>query len=433
MIIGFAAVVLILIALALAMILPPLIRPSAALKQTVARDEITLSIFKDQQAELDNDFKNGIITEDQYEQAKIDLERNMLEDLKDLKDLKEGEAAVAARPVPRIVPGIVGMFIPVLAIAFYVTYGAGTNGFEPEKATPTVTADQHSQSLEGMLEQLLARLDANPNDGEGWFMLARTYQFMKRYGDAVKAFEKTVALGGGQDATVLASYADAIAMASNRTVTPKSIALLEKAIQIDPNHVKALWLAGTAAYQDKKYKKALQYWSHLQGVLAPDSEELATITANVAEVKSLLGMTSGAVVPPMAMPTSTSQQPSPTASSPSGGAKVTGIVNLTDDLALKAELDDTLFIFARAAQGPKMPLAILRKQVRDLPVKFTLDDSMAMSAQMKLSSFSRIIVGARISKTGDAMKQPGDLEGYSAVLNVGDTAPVNVEINSIVD
>jgi len=441
---SFWLIVILLIGIALGFLLPPLLKKRVpySKEQFPDRDEMSLSIFRDQLAELNNDLKNNVITQDQYDQAKADLERSILSDITTTTDVAHAQTADAVvdetsqkHLVARSVPIALSVSVAVVAISLYITFGAGADGLEPEKVAPQVQADQHQESLDNMVKQLQDRLQAAPDDGEGWFMLARTYQFMKRYPEAVQAFQKAMALGGGQDANFLASYADAVAMASGRELNTQAVALLEKAIQIDPNHVKGLWLIGTAAYQNKDYAKALKHWQQLLSVLPQGSEESNQITANVTEVRALLGlppMQAGAVAA-----SSVQQQITQTnnmdTTAPLNGVRVFGTVSINNSLALQADVNDTLYIFARAAEGPRMPLAILRKQVKDLPLEFSLDDSLAMSPQMKLSSFSRVIVGARISKSGDAIAKPGDLEGYSAEYQLGDTNPVNIIIDRVVD
>jgi cytochrome c-type biogenesis protein CcmH len=391
----------------------------------VAREDLTVTVYKDQFAELDNDLKNGVISQEQFDQAKRDIERNLLADMKLLKDGSPVETATRSKTA-WVAVAVVGLFVPVSAVMLYGKWGAGEAGLNPQAATPQVSTDQHNANLQEMVAELEAKLQAEPNDGEGWVMLARSYQFMKRYDDAVKAFERVVALGGGQDPNVLATFADAVAMASGRRLTPRSVSLLDQALAVDPNHIKALWLRGTAAYQDQDYVSALKYWERLYAALPPGSEEAQTIAGNVMEVKSLLGMPA---TPPTALSGSLANDP--TAAS-GGNAVIKGTVTLAGAVASRVQPDDTVFVFARAATGPRMPLAIVRKQVKDIPFDFNLDDSMAMNPQMKLSNFSEVVVGARISKTGDAMPKPGDLEGYSQTMKVATAAPVNVVINKII-
>lgn len=411
---------------ALAFLLPPMIRARNS-QNGVIREEITVSIYQGQLAELENDLKNGTISEEQYAQAKQDLERNLL------SDVSPADLAAASAPArsgnPWIAVALVGIFVPAMAVGLYAKLGAGPQGLAPETATPVVKADQHNETIDGMLKQLEDKLAQNPDDGESWYMLARSYQFLKRFPEAADAFEKAVQLGGDQSADVLASYADAVAMASGKRLTDKSIELLDQALRVDANHVKALWLMGTAKYQNKDLRGALEYWERLFAVLPEGSEEAQQIAANIGELRATLGISAGLPV----APSKPARAPVASAAAPTGaGPVIRGQVNLGGAVAGRADPNDTVFVFARAAVGPKMPLAIVRKQVKDLPFEFALDDSLAMSPAMKLSAFERVIVGARISKAGNAMPQAGDLEGFSSEITVGSADPVSITIGTVV-
>ena len=431
-----------MLGVALAFLLPPLIRTKKN-QQGVLREEITVSIYQGQFSELANDLKNGTINQDQYAQAKQDLERNLL------SDVGPNDLAAVGLPVrsgkPWIAAAVVGILVPAMALGMYAKIGGGPHALsgnpgmpiEGDVASaeggpaPVVKAEQHKETIDGMLRQLEEKLAENPDDGESWYMLARSYQFLKRYPEASDAFEKAVKLGGDQSADVLAGYADAVAMAADKKLTDKSIQLLEQALQVDANHVKALWLMGTAKYQNKDLRGALEYWERLFAVLPEGSEEAKQIAANVDELKTTLGVPAGnsSASKPNSMG---SAKASASAPAGGGGPVVRGQVNLGGAVAAKADPNDTVFVFARAAKGPKMPLAIVRKQVKDLPFEFALDDSLAMNPAMKISAFDRVIVGARISKAGNALPQPGDLEGFSSEVEVGSTAAVNVTIGSVV-
>jgi len=427
---GFWAIVAIFVAITLAFLLPPLLRRSDT-SDVVARKELTITVYQDQFAELDNDLKNAVISQDQYDQAKIDLEKNLLEDIGKADQL---DALEKTKPSPlsnKIAAGIIIAVVPIFSVSLYQAWGGGAAAIDPESVPPEVKNEQHQQDIKGMVDSLVARLEADPSDGEGWYMLGKTYQFQKQYAEAVKAFERSLPLGGSMNADVLASYADAIAMASNRTLTQKAVDVLKQAIQIDPKHVKSLWLVGTAAYQEKNYPEALEYWQRLLKVLPEGSDEANQISANVAEVRSLMGMSPLANV--SAMPSTPTTEPAPVQASVAiSNAKIQGTVSLGGAVASKAAPEDTVFVFARAANGPRMPLAIVRKQVKDIPFDFTLDDSLAMNPSMKLSSVPKVVVSARVSKTGNAMPQPGDLEGISNVLDVGNSQPLTLVINKVI-
>lgn len=435
--IGFWFIAVLFIVIALAFLLPPLLKKRPQEIVQVDRKELTVNIYKDQFDELENDLKNEVISQEQYDSAKADIERNFLEDIKRL-DAEAPKTEVAITPTSAKASAIaVLLIIPVLSIVLYSTWGAGEAGLNPDEAQPQVATPEHQQqTINNMVAQLEQRLQEEPNDPEAWFMLARSYKFLKRYDDAVAVFEKLMQMGGDQVPDALAAYADTVAMASGRQITQKSIDLLEKAIALDPNHVQGLWLIGTAAYQNEDFKGALGYWERLIKVLPPNSSEAQQIATNIDEVRNRLGMSPAPAMAagmPSGMPPMMQGGTAGGSGKPGAGIQqVTGTVMLGGTVASKANPDDTVFIFARAADGPRMPLAIVRKQVKDLPFNFKLDDALAMNASMKLSNFGRVVVGARVSKTGNAMSQPGDLEGFSKEIRSNATDGIQVVINSAV-
>lgn len=412
---GFWIAAGLLLALAMLFLLPPLLRPSKP-KSVLRRSDLNISVYKDQLHELSNDLANGTISQEQFDQAREDLERGLLSDTavpeETIREMKPQAGRYSAIAVV--------IAVPLLAIGMYSMIGGGAAALHPEQAAPEVVTEDHMKTIEGMVKQLEARLETEPDNIDGWFMLGRSYQFLHRYQDAKAAFEKVMALGGGNNPDFLATYADVLAMADERQLGGEAMKMIQRALQLNPFHVKALWLAGTAAYQAQDFANALKYWERLAKVLPPGSEDESAIRANIAEVRSAMGL------PPEA--------PAAVASAAaSGSVKLAGQVELDKGLLSKAGPNDTVFIFARATEGPRMPLAILRKQVKDLPANFVLDDSMAMNPMMKLSNFSRVVVGARISKTGNAMPQPGDLQGFSQALDVADKKSIHVVINEVVE
>ena len=332
------------------------------------------------------------------------------------------DLAAASEAARSPLPMIAGLssFVVVLLAAGYLVVGA------PLALDPSVrTAASNSgaeitfEQIEAMTQKLADRLKQQPDDVKGWTMLGRSYAVMGRHADAVPAFKQALALKP-DDPNLLADYADALAVVNGRKLEGEPSKLIARALEIDPNNLKALSLAGTAAFLRKDFAGALRHWEKLAQV-APDSDFARQIQGGIDEARRLAGG-------PAAGAQAQAQAPG-TAAKPA--ASVSGTVTLSKQLAGKAAPDDTVFVFARAAEGSRVPLAILRKQVKDLPLKFTLDDSMAMSPAAKLSGSPKVIVGARVSKSGGALAQPGDLQGLSAPVDVGSIG-LAIEIGQIV-
>ncbi len=408
----FWIVAALLIAAALLFLLPPLAQKKSETTK-LKRKEINVLLFKDQVAELESDLSNGTITQDQFDQAKHDLERSLLEDVSGEEATEPAESKYEALGNKSAIA--VAVFVPVVAIILYMQLGSGEQGLRPEEAQMAQRTEGHEGTLEEQIRKLQDHLQTNPDDIEGWTMLARSYYFLKNYQAASETFNRAAALTNEGDANVLADYADALAMAQGRNMQGRPYELVKKALQVEPFHQKALWLAGTAAYQVQDYASALQYWEKLITLFPEGTDGHTQMLRNIAEVKQLMGQE----LDPEMIAKLQGQQQQSAATDGNANASVSGRVSLDPALAGSVSPGDTLFVFARAANGPRMPLAILKKQVSDLPLDFEMDDSHAMNPQMKLSNFSDIVVSARISKSGNAMPQPGDLEGASAVVKVG--------------
>lgn len=413
----FWIIAIAMLAAALAFILPPLFRKQSA-TDSKSRTALNVDIFRDQIRELDADLRIGQLSQEQYDQAKADLERSLLESVDDTDNtVSESNAAVNA-VIGKASAWVLIMAVPLVSVLLYTLFGGGKEAFNPEQAQPQMSAEGHQGAqIEEMVESLKKRLAENPNDAEGWAMLGRSYYHLGRFEEANQSFAKAVELtADAPNADYLADYADTLAMTSGRSLQGKPMEAILWALKIAPDHPKSLWLAGTAAFENKDYSAARDYWSRLQKLLPPDSQNAQMVQGNLDEVAQLLGESPAA----------------PTEGAAIGEAKVTGHVSLAEAIRAKASPDDVVFVFARAATGPRMPLAIVRKQVKDLPFDFVLDDSMAMNPSMKLSSFEQVVVGARVSKSGNAMPQPGDLEGASQPINSIGSEAVNIEINAVV-
>jgi cytochrome c-type biogenesis protein CcmH len=292
--------------------------------------------------------------------------------------------------------------------------GAGAAGGDPG-------AEQHATSNEqiaAMVDKLAQRMKDQPDDPEGWAMLARSYSVLGRHPEALVAYEKAVALRK-DDPTLLADYADSLAVKNDRSLAGEPMKQVERALKLDPKNLKALSLAGTYEFDRKDYKAAVKYWEKVVAIGPADNAFVKQFGPAIEEARSLAGM------PPAAKQAETA--PGPLAA----GRTVSGQVTLSAALAKQAKPDDTVFVFARPAPGAGMPLAILRKQVKDLPLDFTLDDSMAMSPANALSSAAKVVVSARVSRSGNAMPQPGDMSGQTAEVSVG-TSGLRIEIKDVV-
>jgi cytochrome c-type biogenesis protein CcmH len=406
-VIAFALVATAMVAVAVAWILIPLLRGRGA--GDVDRDASNVAILRDQLAELHADLGRGAIGPEQFGQAKRELERRVLE------EVSAAPAAAPQRGTPLAAAALAGL-VPVAAVLLYLFVGT-PDALGPQARVGAAEGGHEvtREQVEKMVADLAARLEREPDNVNGWVVLARSYYVMNRFDDAAKAYERAVALVPN-DPDLLADYADTLAVTTRGNLAGRPLELAKRALAADPTHWKALALIGTEAFNRKDYKAAVEYWERLKASAPPGSPIAQSIDASIAEARELGGMKVAA------------KPPAPAVAAPAGG-RVAGKVDLSPGLKGKVEPTDTVFVFARAAEGPRMPLAILRRQVKDLPFEFALDDSMAMAPNMNLSSFPDVVVGARVSRSGNATPQSGDLEGVSKPVKVGTTG-VAVVIDS---
>jgi cytochrome c-type biogenesis protein CcmH len=378
--------------------------------------------------------ESGALSSQSYEEGRATLERRILDlVLSDAPTVSVQEVAPpqSARPSPPIkLLAILGVVVVAIAAAGYVwlgNSGMGTSDIAGAGSSPNAedatSGKPHSTNFDqiaAMTEKLSARLKDNPQDSEGWAMLARSYTVLGRNDDALAAFEKANVLRGN-DAVLLADYADALALKNNKSLAGEPMKMVERALKLDPLNLKALSLAGTHSFEKKDYAGAVKFWEKMVQVGPANNNLVEQVVPGLAQARELAGMPPGKLL-------AVANSSAPAAS---GGKTVSGMVTLAAALIGQVRPDDTVFVFARPSDGSRMPLAILQKHVRDLPLQFTLDDSMAMSPDAGISKAGKVTVVARISKSGNAMPEKGDLSGQSAAVAVG-TSGMTIEIKDVV-
>jgi cytochrome c-type biogenesis protein CcmH len=378
--------------LALAFVLPSLLRGKRRTGATSR--EANVALYREQMKELDADLAAGTLSPRHHQEARLEIERRVLE------DAGEDAAPAGSSPAPaRAVALALALALPLLAIAVYLAVGT------PRALSPQAADASHGITrvqIEGMVIRLAERLKENPDDVEGWAMLGRSYSVLDRYPEAATAYANAVKRSP-KSAQLLADYANALAMAQGQKLEGEPERLIAQALALEPDNVKALMLAGSAAFEKRDFKGAIAHWEKILKVAPPDPDLIELVQDGIEDARKLAGLAA---------------KPPARGSAPAAGA-LTVTVRLAPGLAAKASPADAVFIFARPAEGPRMPLAVARRQVRDLPATVTLDDSMAMTPAAKLSSHPQVVVGARISKSGSATPQPGDLEGIAGPVTAG--------------
>ncbi len=367
-----------------------------------------LAPFKRQLADLEQAHAAGTLSQAQRDAERASLERRLLDML--LHDSAVA-ASSAAKPAWSLIVGVT-VLVLVIAIGGY-TYKRSAN--PPQGDEEGADGVPNQAQVAAMVEQVAERMKQNPNDADGWAMLARAYSMMQRNDDALAAYQKAIALGK-EDAGLLVDYADTLAVKNQHSLQGEPMALITRALKLDPDHIKGLALAGADAFERKDFALAAKYWGRIQAVGPPDDALVQRVAASLQEARKLAGLPAQAAP---AVAQSKPQAQADTGAAAPGGLSVSGTVSLSPELRAQASPEDTVFIFAKEAPNGRMPLAAERKQVKDLPYQFILDDSKSMSPQARLSGATQVVVSARISKSGNAIAQPGDLQGQSAPVALG--------------
>ena len=423
----FWLVALLLVAGTVAALVWPLLRGRSS--PSPEDDSAATNVYRDQKRQLDDELAAGAMT-----RAERDAQ------LDELSARLGAELAAASPPAPRTSPRssyiaalILVAVIPASALLLYASFG---NPGSLRTATRASEAPSMSQEqIVAMVDKLATRMKEHPEDPVGWRLLARAYASMGRFGEAVAAFSEAAARAPA-DAPLLADWADALAM-QNRSLQGEPSKLVARALEIDPKLPKALSLAATAALERKDYAGAIDEWRKLKVQFPPGSEEAKEIDAMIAEAGAAQR---GAPTPPPDAAAATGMAAAPPAApSPANveaaknadASAISGRVSLDPQLRERVAANDTLFIFARAVNGPRMPLAVQRTTAGELPRDFRLDDSMAMTPAARLSGATDVVVEARVSKSGSATPSPGDLQGKSAPVKPG-AHDVLIVINDVV-
>lgn len=386
---AFLIAAALLVIAVIALLLPPLLR-TPRFSGSTDQSEANLAIFRDQLAELERERREGSLAEADFAQAKSELQRRLLEE-------------VPAQAAPATTDGgsrqtalALLVLIPLAAAAGYALLGE-PRALDPLQRQARIAPEQ----IEAMLNSLVDKLRKNPDDHQGWVMLARSYKVLERFPEAAKAYERAAPLVD-QDPALLADYADVLAQTQGGSLQGGPSELIERALRINPREPQALLLAGAAATGREQFAAAADYWSRLLELVEPGSEEASALTAAIGKAREFAAAQAGGGAKPGA----------------SAGA-VSGEVTLSSKLAATVQPGDVLFVFARAEEGPRMPLAAKRARVADLPLRFEFDDSMALAGGKKISDFATIRIEARVARAGQAQSSSGDLFGTLSGVKPG--------------
>jgi cytochrome c-type biogenesis protein CcmH len=414
-VIAFWGVVAGLLVLGLAIVVPGLWRPRSGDGSSETRGA-NVAVYRDQLREAERDLAADLISAERFEQLRSEVQRRVLEDTAGVSDGPAGVADAAGPPPKpaRRTAWLLLTLVPVASVATYLMIGRpdALSSLPPKiESGHDVTAAQ----VQAMVSALATRMKADPGNAEGWQMLSRSYAALGREDDAVQAMRKAAALLP-DNVDVMADLADLIAVAQGRKLAGEPARIVAHALTLDPKHIKTLALAGSVAFEARDFPTARTFWERLLALVPPESEMAQSIRAGIAETRQLEAGSGAVAAAPSA---SGAGVGAAAAAAGAADAVLAGEVQLSPALAARVAAGDTVFVYARAAQGPRMPLAIVRQPAGAWPLRFTLDDSSAMSPATRLSSATQVVVVARISKSGQAMPQSGDLFGQTEPLPLG--------------
>lgn len=406
---------LLFVCVALAFVLPPLLRRNQA-PVSVDRNQANIAIYQDQLQELETDLQSGALQPDQYQSARLEIEKRVSEDVLQTDALSSAKSAQSGRWVGFALAGV----IPLLSVFLYMVLGSPGVMTAPQNTTE----QQQQHDAAAMVTSLENKLKQHPENAEGWQLLGRSYAVMGRFEDATRAMAKAAELKP-EDAGVLADYAEVLAMSRGGNLKGKPAELISKALELNNKDEKVLTLAATAAFQQKQFSQSAVYWRQLLKVIKPDAELRNEIILALNDAEKAAGE------PITANDASTGESMGGQQNAaPATETALAGTVSVSAQLRGKIDPEDTVFIYAQSPQGPKMPLAVLKIQAKQLPYHFTLDDSMAMTPNNKLSDYPQVKVSAHVSKSGQAMPQPGDLKGTIGPVKLG-RKDLSVQIDAV--
>lgn len=394
-------------AVALALLLRPWWRTLSASRAASADSrELNAAIYRDQLAELDRDRAGGELSEADFAEAHDEIRRRVLEDA-------GGEQATGPTPASSRATWLsLLVALPLLAGVLYAWLGNPAANLSAEERDRQAAA-----SMEQMVVKLAQRVEREPGNAEARAMLARSYKMLGRFDEAERVF---AGMGSElqQNATLLAEYAETLVQKAGGSFAGRPRELVTQALHADPDHGLALLLAGTDAFESRRWADAVGYWERLMKQLEPGSEDAQLVEQSLARARAQLAKVGAG---------GTARQGGKVAK-----AAVSGRVELAPALRQKASPDDVVFIFARAVDGPRMPLAAQRARVADLPLEFSLDDRQALNAELVISAARTLRIEARVAKSGNVTAAKGDLAGQSTVVKPG-TRGVRVLIDNIVE
>ena len=411
----FWIIAIALLALALVILLLPLLRATRA-QQNDQRQQQNIQIAREKKELLETQLADGEIDQAEFDSAYLDLQNALALEL-------SRDETVDQQARGKWMAALIVLAVPAASVVLYFMLGEYRVIENPRLAQAQAQIPAHAQAQQGaaapqmtlqeMETAIKERLRENPEDVEGWFMLGRTMMAKQQYAEAVTAFQRSNDLMADEPG-ILFALADALAMQNNGNLLGEPEELVLRGLELAPRFPNGLWLAGMAAEQRQDYKSAHRYWTQLLPLITDNPDSTREIRALLAKLEASDPELASAAADPAS----------------GSGSRLSLVVDISPQLKSKAKPEDAVFVYAKAMQGPPMPLAVKKLTLADLPATLTLSDSDAMMPAMKLSSFKQVIVGARVSTSGNPVAQAGDF--YTEMESI-DSANPPAEISLTID
>lgn len=412
--ISFWGAVLLLLLVAIVIVVFPLLRVRQ--RRSLEYKISNIQLHEEKLNELNLDLQESRIDEAAYKIAKQELDRELLEDAS-----AESEKVLVAQAKKRPALALaIAVFLPTLSMLLYMQLGMQANS---EQVTIDSQKTESTPSIEEMVVKLEQYLEANKGELKDWVMLGRTYKYLGRYGEAANAFAAANSIEPSPQ--VMLEQAEVLALLNDQKFNDESRGLVLKALEMAPDNLNTLWFAGVAEFQFGNYRKAIEHLSRLSSEAAQDPEVNRSLRLYIGKAREQL-IAAGEEVALMdeLLPVA----PATIAQVPQVSLQVN--VDVSDEVRKSFAETDVVFVYAKALNGPKMPLAAQRMTLADLPKSVVLDDSMGMVEGMNLSAFNKVVISARVSKTGAAIAQSGDYIGEVVVNDVASAGELNIGIDN---
>jgi len=429
----FWVLLLLMLLVAVVILIYPLLR--ARYSNAIAYKDSNLGLYDDKLAELEADLGEGRIDHEQYQLARQEIDRELLLDIP--TESRETASIHYASQIKRQ-PGLalmISVFLPTVALLVYMKLGMhASTDMQHAQTQARAQAGVQAQaqqpdkagSLEDMTRSLAQRLQQKGGSQEEWAMLGRAYKHLGQYMMSVQAFEQANKMA--PNAQLMIEQTESMALGNNQRFTPEARALVMRALELEPDNMNVLWFAGVAEFQAGNYRNSIEHLSRLSDEAKKDPEVERSLRLYIDKARNALLAagetlaTTDEILGATATTTAVAQ----------GGASVQVKVDISSEVRSRFSAGDAVFVYAKAAAGPKMPLAAQRMTLAQLPATVTLDDSMAMMEGMNMSAFGSVVISARITTTDSAIAKAGDYIGQFNVEDVSKIELVNIKIDTLV-